>query len=129
MARVDRFEDLRCWQTARVLVKEVYEVSSNGRAASDYGFRDQIRRASISVLSNIAEGFGRKSSKEFIRYLEISFTSANELKSLLYVALDLAYFDESTVVGLQQKIEETKSMNLALIRYLRAKSNGSAKSP
>jgi four helix bundle protein len=127
MAKVERFEDLRCWQAARILVKEVYEVSGKGRVSTDFGFRDQIRRAAVSVINNIAEGFGRNSNKEFVRYLEISFASANEVKSLLYVALDLGYLDETSATALQQKAEGVKAMNLALIKYLRA--SGKRKSP
>ncbi|HET9053907.1 MAG TPA: four helix bundle protein [Cyclobacteriaceae bacterium] len=120
MAKVEKFEDLRCWQAARILVKEVYKVSGRGKASTDFGFRDQIRRAAVSVINNIAEGFGRNSNKEFIRYLEISFASSNEVKSLLYVALDLGYLDETSTAALQQKAESVKAMNLALIKYLRS---------
>ncbi len=121
MAKVERFEDLRCWQAARVLVKEIYEMTRQGKASTDFGFRDQIRRASVSVINNIAEGFGRNSNKEFMRYLEISFASANEVKSLLYVGFDLGYLDETSATALQQKAEGVKAMNLALIKYLRAR--------
>jgi four helix bundle protein len=121
MAKVEKFEDLRCWQAARILVKEIYGITNNGKAATDKGFREQIRRAAVSVMNNIAEGFGRTSNKEFIRYLEISFTSANEVKSLLYVAIDLGYSDTRFATELQQKAEGVKAMNLALIKYLRSK--------
>ncbi|GIL21654.1 MAG: four helix bundle protein [Bacteroidota bacterium] len=121
MAKVKKFEDLRCWQEARDLVKEIYGVTGNGKAATDFGFRDQIRRAAISVINNIAEGFGRTSNKEFIRYLEFSFTSSNEVKSLLYVAIDLGYLEVKSATELQQKAEGVKAMNLALIKYLRSK--------
>lgn len=121
MAKVEKFEDLRCWQEARDLVKEIYGVTGNGKAATDFGFRDQIRRAAISVINNIAEGFGRTSNKEFIRYLEFSFTSSNEVKSLLYVAIDLGYLEVKSATELQHKAEGVKAMNLALIKYLRSK--------
>lgn len=121
MAKVERFEDLRCWQAARILVKLIYEISNDGLMSKDFAFKDQIRRASISTMNNIAEGFGRKSNKEFIRYLEISFTSANEVKSLLYAANDLGYLSSEIVAELQTKAEGVKSQNLALIKYLRSK--------
>jgi four helix bundle protein len=121
MAKVERFEDLRCWQAARILVKLIYEISNDGLMSKDFAFKDQIRRASISTMNNIAEGFGRKSNKEFIRYLEISFTSANEVKSLLYAANDLGYLSSEIVTELQTKAEGVKSQNLALIKYLRSK--------
>jgi len=121
MAKVERFEDLRCWQASRVLVKLIYEVSNDGLLSKDFAFKDQIRRASISIMNNIAEGFGRKSNKEFIRYLEVSFTSANEVKSLLYAASDLGYLSAEIVADLQTKAESVKSQNLAFIKYLRTK--------
>lgn len=120
MAKVERFEDLRCWQTARVLVKSVYEASNEGLMSKDFSFKDQIRRASVSVMNNIAEGFGRKSNKEFVRYLEMSFTSANEVKSLLYAAIDIGYLNEERATQLQEQTETLKAMNLALIKYLRS---------
>lgn len=72
MAKVERFEDLRCWQEARVLVKEIYLLSENGKLEKDFDTRSQLRRAALSVMNNIAEGFGRYSNKEFIRYLDIA---------------------------------------------------------
>lgn len=120
MSKVERFEDLKCWQAARALVKLVYEISNEGAMSKDFSFKDQIRRASISTMNNIAEGFGRKSSKEFIRYLEISFTSANEVRSLLYATIDIGYLSEEQASILQGQAEAVKAMNLALIKYLRS---------
>jgi four helix bundle protein len=87
MAKVERFEDLKCWQDARVLVKEIYLLSERGRLAKDFDTRRQLRRAALSVMNNIAEGFGRFSNKEFIRFLDMSNNSAAEVKSILYVLL------------------------------------------
>jgi len=121
MAKVKRFEDLNCWQEARKLVKMVYEVSGEGPMAKDFDMRSQIRRASISTMNNIAEGFGRYSKKEFIRFLEISSSSASEVKSVSYAALDLNYWDQATVTRIQNKAEDVKSLDLGLIRYLSGK--------
>ena len=93
MATVQRFEDLICWQKSRLLAKEVYKVM---RECKDYGFRDQIQRASVSVVSNIAEGFERGTRQEFLNYLFIAKGSAGEVRAQLYVALDVGYLNIET---------------------------------
>src|SRR5687768_12484994 len=92
MQEVTRFEDLKCWQAARSLTKIVYQITKQGLLAKDYELRDQLRSASISTMSNIAEGFGRFSDREFIRFLEMSQSSSQEVKSLSYVIEDQEYF-------------------------------------
>lgn len=93
MATIEKFEDLICWQKARLLVKEVYTAFQGCR---DFGFRDQIQRASVSILSNIAEGFERGTQQEFTNYLYIAKGSAGEVRAQLYVALDVGYVDLET---------------------------------
>ncbi len=93
MSKVERFEDLRCWQEARRLVKEIYLIAEYGKLAKDYDTRSQLKRAALSAMNNIAEGFGKYSSKEFIRYLDTASNSASEVKSILYVLLDLNYLE------------------------------------
>jgi four helix bundle protein len=121
MAKVERFEDLKCWQAARELVKIVYSACESGRLAKDFDTKSQIRRAALSTMNNIAEGFGRDSDKEFIRFLEIAQSSAMEVKSITYVLLDLNYLQEDRIKEISMKAEETKSITLGLIRYLRNK--------
>ena len=94
MARVNRFEDLEAWKIAREIVRAVYGVSQNERFARDYGLKDQIRRSSVSIMSNIAEGFERDGDREFANFLSIAKGSAGETRSLLYVALDQNYISE-----------------------------------
>ena len=118
MAKVDRFEDLKCWQEARKLVKMVYEITNEGSFAKDYDMKSQIRRASISTMNNIAEGFGRFSRKDFSRFLEISPTSASEVKSVCYAAIDINYLSEEKAKQIQNKAEEVKALDLGLIKYL-----------
>jgi four helix bundle protein len=89
VAKIKRFEDIKAWQAARELVSAVYRVSGKGKFEKDFGLRDQIRRAAVSVMSNIAEGFERCSDKEFNRFLYIAKGSAGEVRSHLFVALDL----------------------------------------
>jgi four helix bundle protein len=94
MAKVERFEDLNCWKAARALTKLVYELSRSGLLYRDFNMRDQIRSAALSSMSNIAEGFRRMSDKEFIRFLEISTSSADEVNSITYAAEDQGYWTE-----------------------------------
>src|SRR5216684_5101332 len=99
MATLERFEDLDAWKKARELTKSVYQVTSAGEFARDFGLRDQIRRASVSIISNIAEGFDRDGNAEFVQFLSVAKGSASEVKAQLYIALDLTYitskeFDE-----------------------------------
>lgn len=99
MATITRFEDIKAWQKARELVQAVYSLSNNGSFAKDFGLKDQIRRATVSSMTNIVEGHSRMSNKDFARFLDIASSSASEVRSLLYVALDQKYisneeFDE-----------------------------------
>ncbi len=89
--KADRFEDLLFWQKARELTKLIYSFTKNGEFAKDYGLKDQIQRASVSIMSNIAEGFGRGGNKEFIQFLFIARGSLAEVQSQLYIAKDLKY--------------------------------------
>jgi four helix bundle protein len=86
MSNVQRFEDLIAWQKARELTKQVYSHTENGPFSKDFGLRDQIRRASVSIMSNIAEGFERGGPSEFHQYLVIAKASSAEVRSQLYVA-------------------------------------------
>ena len=91
MAKIERFEKMDVWQQARTIAKNVYVASRQGEFARDFGLRDQIQRAAVSIMSNIAEGFERGTNKEFIQFLFIAKGSAGEVRSQLYVAFDLGY--------------------------------------
>jgi len=91
MTSITKFEDLIAWQEARTLVKMVYRITSEGTFARDFGMRDQIQRASVSVMANIAEGFDCESTAEFARFLGFARRSAVEVQSLLYAALDVEH--------------------------------------
>ena len=121
MAKIEKFEDLKCWQAARELVKMVYVGCEEGKFVRDFDTKSQMRRAALSTMNNIAEGFGRGSDKEFIRFLEIAQSSAMEVKSITYVLIDLNYLPEEKIMEISKKAEETKSITLGLIRYLRKK--------
>lgn len=94
MSAFQRFEEIEAWQKARELTKVIYAVSNDGQFARDFGLRDQMRRASVSIMSNIAEGFGRGGNKEFIQFLSIAKGSASEVQAQLYVALDAKHISE-----------------------------------
>jgi four helix bundle protein len=123
MSKVERFEDLKCWQCARELVKMVFDVCDEGKLSKDFETRSQFKRASLSVMNNIAEGFGRKSDKEFIRFLDFSQSSAIEVKSITYALEDSYYIPIEKINSIRDKSEEAKSLTLGLIRYLRTKKN------
>jgi four helix bundle protein len=94
MSKVEKFEDLKVWQKSREINLKIYQLSNKGVFAKDFGLRDQIRRASISILSNIAEGFERNGNKEFNQFLSVAKASAGEVRSQLYIAKDLEYISD-----------------------------------
>lgn len=119
MSKVTRFEDLKCWQAARALVKEVFLVSEEGKLAKDFDTKGQFKKAALGSMNNIAEGFGRFSRKDFIRFLDISQSSTLEVQSMLYVFEDIAYLTIDKIQSIRLKAEETKNLTLGLIKYLR----------
>ena len=119
--RVIRFEELECWQRAKSLAIELYAISNSGEFGKDFGFRDQIRRAAVSIASNIAEGKERETIAEFIRYLYMAKGSAGELKTQLLIAQEIGYLDQRSSKELQLKIEKISAMIGALIKALKRK--------
>jgi four helix bundle protein len=105
--KIEKFEDLIAWQKARELTKNIYEVTKQGDFRKDFGLRDQIRRASVSIMSNVAEGFERGGRSEFHQFLVISKGSCAELRSQLYVSLDVGYIDLRTFQTLDALAKET----------------------
>ena len=114
------FEEITAWQQGRELVREVYRVTSTGSFRKDYGLRDQIRRAAVSVVSNIAEGFERGGNKEFIQYLYHAKGSCGEVRTQLYVSRDLEYLSEDTFKQLRKLTIRTSELIWGLIRYLKS---------
>ena len=104
--KVEKFEDLIAWKKARELTKEIYQFTGDGDFSRDFGLRDQIRRASVSIMSNLAEGFERGSSKEFHQYLVIAKASSAEVRSQLVVAFDVGYLDDKSFHALESKAQE-----------------------
>ena len=110
MAMISRFEDIQAWQEARQLVKMVYKLTCSGMFSKDYGLRDQIQRASVSAMTNIAEGFDCESKAEFARFLGIARRSAVEVQSLLYAAFDVEYISEAQLTAHYEQARKTKAL-------------------
>jgi four helix bundle protein len=104
--KVERFEDLIAWQKARQLTVAIYQITAHGEFAKDFGLRDQIRRAAVSVMSNIAEGFDRGSRSKFHPFLVIAKASCAEVRSQLYVAKDVGYIERGVFSDLISSTEE-----------------------
>jgi four helix bundle protein len=104
--RIDKFEDLIAWQKARKLTQGIYQTSRRGAFAKDFGLAGQIQRASVSIMSNIAEGFERGGRGEFHQFLSVAKASCAEVRSLLYVALDIKYIDKTEFRKIMDKAEE-----------------------
>lgn len=119
MATFQKFEDIEAWQRARELTRKIYTVSNENPFSKDFGLRDQVRKTSVSIMSNIAEGFERDGTKEFIQFLSVAKGSSGELRSQLYVALDQGYLEEERFERLLGIVLETSRMIGGLINYLR----------
>jgi len=120
--QIERFEDIKAWQEARVLVKIIYDaIKSNKNFIGDYKFSGQIHSAAVSVMSNIAEGFSRRSTKEFTQFLFIAKGSAAEVQSQLYAALDQGYLTQEKFNELYSKSEEVARLISGFIQYLLGK--------
>ena len=118
MAAFKTFEEINAWQNARVLVKDVYAMTRCGDFSKDYGLRDQIQRAAVSICSNIAEGFERRGNKEFINFLWIAKGSAAEVCSQLYHARDLGYITEEKFKTMYKSAKQIGGMLFKLIDVL-----------
>lgn len=120
MSGFKRFEEIDAWKLGRELNREVYALSAGGAFERDFALRDQIRRASISVSSNVAEGYARRSPRDFARFLVIARASASEVVSQLYLALDLGYISQSEFDATRRIADRAAAACSGLIRYLHA---------
>jgi four helix bundle protein len=128
MPSFKRFEDIVAWQKARSITQRVYLLSNRGDFAKDFSLRDQMKRASVSIMANIAEGHGRRTNTEFANFLNIARGSAVELQSHLYVALDLTYITEDEFRDVYAQLDEVSKMTISLAQYLRKNSVNSPNS-
>lgn len=118
MAKIEKFEDIESWKLARKITKDIYEITLNGEFSRDFALTNQIRRAAVSVLSNIAEGFERGGNKEFLNFLAIAKGSCGEVRCQLYVALDQSYIDLERFRAISEKTSETSRLISGLMKYL-----------
>ena len=119
MEKAKRFEDLWIWQRARELVKEIYNDFRTGPCSKDYGFRDQIQKAGVSIMNNIAEGFERHTDSEFARFLDIAKGSCGEVRSMYYTAEDLGYINSETADIRRSKAKQISAGIASLTVHLR----------
>jgi four helix bundle protein len=121
--KIIRFENVESSKEARFLTKKIYRRSAKQAFSKDFGLRDQIQRASVSIMSNIAEGFDGGSQKAFANFLTYAYRSTSEVQSLLYVALDTEYINEPDFQGCFDQAAKTKRLIGGFIKYLRNSNN------
>jgi len=119
MAKIATFEELKVWQNARVLSKDIFSVTQTIAFSKDFSLKDQINRSSASIMDNIAEGFERGGNKELIQFLFIAKGSAGEVRSQLYQALDRNYINAETHSSLKEKALELSKQLSGFINYLK----------
>jgi len=119
ISNIKSFEEIDAWKKARKIVKEIYKISSSGKFSEDWSLKDQIRRAALSIMSNISEGYLRQTDKEFIQFLYIARGSTAEVQSQLYVALDLNYIDNDKFEYLYQETLNIIKLISGFIKYLK----------
>ncbi len=119
MSTIQKFEEIKAWQKARGFAKEIYTLTNQGTFAKDFALRDQIRRASVSIMANIAEGFERGGTREFLQFIAVAKGSAGEVKSFLYLACDLNYVTSEQFEKLTADVDEISKMLGGLSSYLR----------
>ncbi len=116
--KIERFEDIQAWQKARELVNRTYSTTNKGDFAKDYSLKDQLRRASISVMSNISEGYARQTDKEFAQFLYIALGSTAEVQSLLYAVQDLNYISKEEFDNIYELSSEVARLIAGFRKYL-----------
>ena len=116
---IRRFEDIQAWQAARELCRMIYRLTGDEKFYRDFGLRDQARRAAVSVMANIVEGFDSYSNPEFVQFLYYALRSASELESHLYIAQDQGYVSKSQFAEAYEEASRVKSMIFRFIDYLR----------
>jgi four helix bundle protein len=121
--RFKRFEEIESWKIARELTKAIYEITKLSNFSKDYGLKDQIQRASVSIMANIAEGFDSGTDKLFVNFLNYAYRSASEVQSLLYVAKDQLYINEKDFERLFTSAQDIKNLIGGLIQYLNKRKN------
>lgn len=120
MSTFHRFEEIQAWQRSRLLTQKIVQMTRSGELSRDFVLRDQMFRAALSIMLNIAEGSGRRTDREFVQFLGIAHGSVKELQCALYVALDCGYADQRVFDDLFTAADEIGRMIYGLSRYLRS---------
>jgi four helix bundle protein len=123
MGTITRFEEIEAWKNARELTKKIYEISAVGEFSRDFGLKDQLRRATVSIMSNIAEGFECQTQALFIKYLGIAKASAGEVRSQLYIASDLGYLSPEDLKNTICLAEKVSRQIYGFVKYLQSQPN------
>ena len=118
MSKITRFEDLESWQLSRVFVKDIFLFMNDLEVRKEYELKGQLKKASLSIMNNIAEGFGRYSRNDFVRFLDYSSGSSSEVKSMLYLMEDLEMLKNEKAEEFKERVDLIQSKVLGLIRYL-----------
>ena len=116
--KIKKFEEIESWKKARQLTNQIYETTTTGKFARDFGLRDQMRRASISILSNIAEGFERGGDKEFLQFLAMAKGSCGEVRTQLYIAFEQHYLSKELFEQLVESAAEVSRLLSGFMKYL-----------
>ncbi len=119
MTKIERFEDINSWKKSRELTRQIYEITSEGSFNRDFGLKDQLRKASVSILSNIAEGFERDGDKEFVQFLAVAKGSCGEVRAQLYVALDQGFLQRDRFETLTKLAIEISGLLSGFMTYLK----------
>ena len=122
-SEINSFEDIRAWQVALDIANAIYRITREDPMRRDYGFVDQLRRAAVSIMNNVAEGYERGSNKDFIKFLFIARGSAGETRSMMYLARDQGYIGEETYRELTEQCKKCSRMIWRLIQSLSQKSD------
>ncbi len=117
--KITKFEDIESWKEARILVNEIYSFTQNGKISKNFGLRDQVQRAAVSIMSNIAEGFDSGTNKSFVVFLNYAYRFVSEVQSLLYVMLDAQYIVQEKFEKLYNRTGKIKNLIGGFIQYLK----------
>lgn len=118
-----RFEDLDCWKASRKLAQAIFQVCENGALAKDWDTRSQLKRAAVSIMNNIAEGHGRFSDADTVRFLDMAKASGNEVKSMLYLLEDVGYCTLENLSDLHKLTDDAVNLTGGYLRYINNRKN------
>lgn len=119
--KIQKFEDLPIWKLSFIITKEIYDITAKEKFSKDFGLRDQIRRAVVSISSNIVEGFEKNNNNEFVRFLKIAKGSVGETRNQLYISIAVGYISQAEFDGINEKLQDLAAQIGGFIVYLQKK--------